>query len=223
MITHWSMYDLAFHFIQDFYGASCPQETKEKVLDEIVDLLYRGFTSGEIARRWKTYRREYPGSIPDFQTLYAKDPEEENLLTPDKMYYHNALILIPPPPKRTFDPESGEIHKENHPYFLEIRASFTIRELVEYYVRSFSLTPDEEDLHQYEGAMKWLLKYHDVEQILFMIDVAANLCRSEDLEPIPPVRLREYRRDAENIRLTKITELRAMGEERIVPRKRALR
>jgi hypothetical protein len=224
MFEQWSVYDLAFHFVQDFYGKECPKDVKSEVLDYMHDLLWDGFTTKEIVSRWKQFKMGNPGKVPDLDQLYKEAPTELNLLKPGKFYYHNKLILLPPPPKREFDINTGEIKKIEEPYFLEMRASMTIGEVTQYYIEQFGLRRvNEVERNHIEGTIKVLLRHYDVELILFMIDCAANERYSEDDgPPTDPITLKSYSVKAEEARQAKITEIRENGEERIVTRKRVL-
>lgn len=218
-----SVFDLAFGFIETFYGKKeCPANVKKDILHFMEDLLYDGFTTEEIEERWQAFADHNPGTMPKLMALYKQGPTSLNLLKPGVFYFHNLLQVVPGAPKRNLDLDSGTITAVGQEYFLEMRASLTVDQLVDYYAKQFGLRLNESDKKRDIGRFKWLLKNHDTESILFMIDAAANLALDMDWAIVEPIKLAEYKREANEMKMAKVTEIRQAGAEQIVPRKRVL-
>ena len=217
-----SVYDLAFNFIEEFFGEKeCSSEIQRDIIDFINDLLYDEFTDSEIVQRWLDFKKQHPGRIPKLEKLYAQPPREKNLLKPNIFYYHNSLQLTCPPPLRELDYNTGEITKFDMPYFLEMRASLTLDELITYYQTHTGIDGVWNN-KRLVGSFHWLLKTYEPEILLFMIDVAVDYAISEDLGRIDPLKLVDYYAMAEANRTAKVTEIRQAGDEKVVLRKRIL-
>lgn len=222
---NYSVFDLTFTYIQRFYTEEPNREEKLRILNQFEDLLFYGWTTEDIVKSLRAFQVRYPGQRPDLPQLFSKlNPTSNNLLKPNKTYYHNELRLMPGPPKRELDYNTGEIKKVVEEYFLEIRASYTIDNLVDYFIKQFDLPSNGDERKRYIGGFKYLLKTYNIDLVLFMIDAAANLTYSEDRNQrdFNPLDLAEYRHAAETATMNKQTEIRIAGDDKIVPRKRVL-
>jgi hypothetical protein len=220
-----SVFDLAFHYIERFYEEEPSTEEKREILERFEDLFAFGWTIEGISKVIKRFMQEHPGVRPDIAKLFSKAySPEKNLISPDAFYYHNQLRITPGAPKRELDINTGEIKKVEEEYYLEMKASYTIDNLVDYYVTQLRLHIDAYERKKLVGAFKYLLKSHDVESLLFMIDVASNTVYSEDRDRngFTPFKLTDYRTFANQQRDAKRTENILSGDDKIVPRKRIL-
>lgn len=219
-----SIFDLVYDYMDKFFpDEKLTKEQKVNIHREIKKVLRYRWCSEDILRRFRDIKR----NRPDLKTLNVsklfsgRKPPNKNLLDPEVFYYHNILRITCKPPRRQLDIDSGEIININEPYFLEMRASFSMDELIDYYCKQFRIQLPKQERARYAGAFKWLLKMIDIEIILFMIDVAANICLSED-KPAPstPMEIRQYIREAMEVRDLKETEAVLSGGNKIVKRKR---
>lgn len=222
-----SIYDIVYDYMDLFYsGVPLDKEQKKTIHAEIKKLLVAGWCSSELSSTFKMVKRK----SPDLQTLKAstvvkgKRKKEVNLLKQGKFYFHNALRMTSPPPKREIDYDSGEITSISTPYFLEMRASYTVDELVDYYGRQIGTKLRSHEKARYIGSFKWLLKTYDVEMILFMIDATVNMCIAEDMPmPYNPLDIQKYMKEAELAYNQKQTETVVSGGKKIVRKKRVRR
>lgn len=221
----YSIFDLGFAFIQRFYDSEPAQEEKKRIINEFSDLLLDGWTAEDIIKTLRTFQMKYPGTRPDLYQLFGKVSQTGyNLLYPGCFYYHNQLRIIPGPPKRELDYNTGQIIKIEEPFFLEMRASYTLDNLVDYFIAQFHLDVTIDDRKRYAGGFKYLLKNYNIDTILFMIDAASNYAYSEDMNQrdFNVLQLQDYRTKAEHAIGQKRTENKISGDDRIVPRKRVL-
>lgn len=217
-----SIYDIVFDYIELFFSnKKLTKEQKKTIHQQIKTLLSDGWCYSDIYRIFHTTKHK--------PTLYVthlfkgKKPKEKNLLKPGKFYYHNDLRLTSKPPKRVIDYDTGEIKIINEPYFLEMKASYSINDLIHYYIRQTG-QGNEQDIPRYLGSFQWLLKHYTVEEILFMIDIMVNMQKSEDLPPIQsPLDIQKYYREAKEIRQEKKTETVLSGGNKIVRKRRTRR
>jgi hypothetical protein len=219
-----SIYDLVHEYIRIFFkNEKVKKEKKKRIHNEIKELLAKGWCADELMEGFKAYKKKYPDAkttlVTTMFTMRAK--KKKNLLKPGKFYYHNDLRLTSRPPRKEIDYDSGEIKTISEPYFLEMRADYTIDDLVNYYIKQFRLNPHPNDRKRYRGSLQYLLKQESLETLLFMIDANANYCQSED-RPAPrtPLDITEFAKEALEAKSAKVTETALAGGKRIVRKKR---
>lgn len=218
-----SIYDLVYQYIDIFYRhEKLNKEQKKTIHCEIKSLLKNGWCSSDLYEGFIRAKKKRP----DYRTLHVrklfnvKRPKERNLLAPGVFYYHNDLRLTSGPPKRIIDYDSGEVKIINDPYFLEMKASYSVNDLINYYTRFVS--GDAGNKSRLIGSFNWLLRNYKVEEILFMIDVTINMCESEDLSlPHSPLDIQKYYREAKELIVLKETDTVLAGGRKIVRKKRA--
>ncbi len=218
-----SIYDLIYDYIARFYpDQKVDKETRRTIHREIKSLLKRGWCSSELFARFKVMGRRKGEPTPLVRKLVSgTPPKKKNLLDPDAFYYHNLLRVTCKPPSRSLDVDSGIIINHSETYFLEMRASLTMEELVEYYCRQFRLTLRKGDIDRMMGSFRWLLQAYTVEEILFMIDMNANNCLQADrAPPRSPLDIKRYLDDAIHVRSLKKSEAVLSGGNEIVRKKR---
>ena len=72
-------------------------------------------------------------------------------------------------------------------YFLEIKASYTIEELTDYYIKQMKLniTGDvEKERNRLRGSLTYLMEKFHIDLMLFLIDSAANHIEELDLKQL---------------------------------------
>ena len=208
-----SALDLAYEYTKKYI----PEPTnaqKRDVLDEIEYLLDKGWTAEEITKHCDGSK----GS--PIEELKGKQREKENLLKAGTFYYHNELRIFPGAPKRIIDYNTGVITKVDEPHFLEMRASYSYDDLIDYYFKQHGeIHPNKHK--RAAGAFAYLLKNYSLETVLFMIDQAANFIKEEDAEPLDsPLGIEAYHRAAIEVIGEKMTEERLAGDDKVVPRRR---
>lgn len=214
-----SVYDLAYWYLQTFFpNEELTKREKKQVIDEMRAILDEGWTSKEIR---EVLEKEGVKTLFPSALFRDRKPSVWNLLDSNAFYLHPQLRIMPGPPKRIIDYNKGTIKKITEPYFLEMRASYTLNDLVRYYEDQHNLKLTDDEREQCRGAFRYLLKNFSVDEILFMIDVAANHIRDHDLPPLEnPLELKKFAKEAREEINAKRTEERLAGNDRIVPRKR---
>lgn len=220
----YSVYDL----IEEYRQMFCPDEKLEKedrkeLLRSLRECLDKGWNAHEIIQAFRVYKRKHDDDDweLDITRMMRGRSANPNLLKSRRFYYHNALRLTAAPPKREIDYDSGEIKCINEPYFLEMKASFNVDDLIEYYVRHMKPDMKKDTITRYKGTFTYLLKSYNVEEILFMIDVTVNHVLSNDVrKPNSPFDIEKFYNDAEDMRNQKKTEAVLSGGKQIVRKKR---
>jgi hypothetical protein len=220
-----SIYDLAFNYVSMFYNVQdITKEIKMEAINNMASLLSKGWTSTEIQYNMDFFKRKYPGQRPNLKTYFnGRAPKRRNLLTDSNAYYyHNALRLTPSPPVVTVDYNTGEITRKVEPYFLEMRASFTIEDLYEYYLKHEDMYNKVElSEAKYIGGLKWLIDKYKLEIVLYMIDMANQAILYIDLPPFTTVmNLQDYHGAAQETFNKRVTDVKIAGDDKIVPKRR---
>lgn len=217
-----SVYDLAFAYLQKFYRTEPDNMVKTRVIIEMKKSLYRGWTTEEISTSLKQANPN--DGPPDLDFMFGEF-KEGNLLLSEKMYYHNLLRCCPPPPTVNWDINTGEITPvDEQEYFLEMRASITLDQITDYYISQMEIKPDEVNLNRYKGSFKCLIDKYGLDLTLFMIDASKNLIFSEHLnKPVTPMAIAENITQAQELYNQKRNEIIAAGDDKIVYKNRKLK
>lgn len=218
-----SIYDIVYDYIDIFYTDESPtREDKKTIHSEVKKLLELGWCEEELVKGFKEGKKKRPDiySAKVSQLFTPKKPKRINLIRPNVFYYHNDLRLTCAPPKREIDYDSGDITVINEPYFLEMKASYSIEDLIHYYRRQVG-TSKSDDNNRFKGSLLYLLKSYTVEELLFMIDIMVNTCKADDL-PLPssPLDSQKYYKEAKEVINLKKTETIQAGGKAIVRKKR---
>jgi hypothetical protein len=215
-----SLYDITYGYLKKYYRGDVNDNTVMDTMEGFKKALEKGWTEKEIIQAIKTFNKG--GSSHDSLMRYFSkmNPKDRNLLKADTFYWHSQLRITPGAPKRVVDYDSGEIKKVDEPHFLEMRASYTMDDLLAYYELQHGEVEDHQR-NKYRGALKYVLNNYSIDTVLFMIDASANFIKAEDYEPLgSPLGIQDYARQAQHLIGEKITEERTAGDDKIVPRKR---
>lgn len=221
-VNNISIFDIEDDYVGMVYDKTTPTKADRKTIRaELRALLNSGWCSSEL---YDGFRNTKEYETPFVSDLFeGKRPRMKNLINTGTFYYHNDLRITSPPPKRMIDYDSGEITTISDPYFLEMKASYTMEDLILYYVRQVG-NIHRPDHQRFEGSFNWLMKFYTVQQILFMIDVMVNTCQCEDLSPPEsPLDIQRFYRDARIIYTEKKTETLIAGGKAIVRKNRTRR
>lgn len=192
-----SIYDLAYTLAEQ--TSTYTPAGKRQILEEVRQKLREGWTADDI--------------------LQGRKRQGDNLVDPDHFYYHSQLHLTPPPPVTRVNLETGEIEEVSEPWYLEIRCSYRLDDLLDYYLSRFPA--EESEMDRIIGAMKWLVRRYDLDLILFMIDACYSaVLQGEASPPESPLRLRNFLTEAQEALEQKRNEMAEMGVTGVVPKQR---
>lgn len=212
-----SIYDLTIRYLNRFYEpGEVTSDVKKKAFRDMFTLLENGFTETEIIRAIE--KSNNPPNI---------DPNKKgnkNLVQPMYFYFHPELRILPPPPKRVIDYNEGTIKKIDSEKYLEMKSTYTLDDLAGYYYRHFDGITGVRDSRKLQGAFKYMLKFYNVEKLLFMIDIASNHVKAGDarMQSNEPFFIEDYKREAELAYQEKRTTEVQAGVNKIVPKKRTI-
>lgn len=225
-----SIYDLSYEYIKRNWPTGFEASNKDKVdvkkaleavladsftADEMMDIIDNTYPT-KMAINPKDVFNSVVGAFPD------KPKQDLNLIKPNKFYWHPQLRILPAAPMRVLDYDTGIITKVDQPYFMEMRASYTVKDLAEYYMRqTVKVTVGFAPMNQVIGSMNHLLSNHSIDTVLFMIDAAANYIREGDRRPLKsPLDIQEFLVEARGMLSEKMTAEIESGDDKIVPKQR---
>lgn len=218
-----SIYDIVYYYIDTFYPQEkLDKEQKKTIHRQVKKLLSNGWCSSELCEGFKNAKKKRQSPTLYVSKLFAgKRPKQVNLLEQGTFYYHSELRLTSAAPKREIDYDSGEIKIINEPYFLEMKASYSVEDLIRYYAKQTRIKLLDHEISRFKGSFNWMIKTYSLEDILFMIDATVNMSLAEDLPmPSSPLDTQAYIKDGRDARNQKVTETVQSGGNKIVRKKR---
>jgi len=183
-----SVEELAHYFVYEITKARIGIEGRlQSAYHAITKLLEKGWTLQEIKEELDQFARDYPQIILNVyhvEEIMAKKEPPNNLLQADIFYYHNILREVSPPVKIAKDPKTGQLIRQSHPFFLEMKRRFTMKDLLNYWYEQMDIAPSEHLIRQDEGKFKYMLSNYTLDEILFAIDVAKTIRKEQQLRPL---------------------------------------
>lgn len=165
-----------------------------------------GWTYKQVKRAIET---KHPKATSIRDILFPK----ENLVQNDQIFYHSELRIFPPMPKSRIDDEGNIIYINlDEEFSLEMTKTFCMYNLMKYYYSKFNIIPNTHEVKRDVGAMKYLLKFQSVDQLLFLIDVSWSIIIDADSAmPLTPLDMQSYTREANWAYEEKIAYDRSVG------------
>jgi hypothetical protein len=206
-----SVYDLTYYYLMKNYNSEPSKEVRNKIMNKILIKLKHGWTDIEL---YKAIKKD-----EDLDSMYSD--KKYNIL-PNKFHYHNQLRITPEMNVKAVDDiELEQVDSGEH--YLEMRASYTLDELFNYYIDTLGLNKEEIDYKKAVGSLRYLVNKYGVDLTLYMIDsylieilegrkqLSSNTILLSDMIDIA--------RDTLN---RKKDEARSMRNDRFKPRKRTI-
>lgn len=222
-----SVYDLVYLILKRLPKDKVTQNLKRVLLQDTVALLNSGWTSQDIINaiaEQDTFDVDDNGEYKISNILSNLTNNKKNLLNPYRVYFHNEIRMAPKPVTIDFDYDSGEVKRANEEYFLEMRASYTIEDLMKYYLSKPNLVSNRTAFtSRVRGGLEWLVNSYDLELVLYMIDASndhISFCNLNSLKNVMDIQ--DYYTEAKEIYQRRYNESKVNGDDKIVPRKRQL-
>jgi hypothetical protein len=179
---------LAHYFVECIVRKSGNIQTRiERALVALAKLEEQGWMLEEIKNEMDLFAQTYPAVVTNIyhiEEIMGNKEAPNNLMESGVFYYHNRLRNVPPPPKMKFDKETRQYIRIEQPFFLEMKKRFSMPELLEYWYTSNGMKATEHNLKQDTGKFKYLLGMYDLDEVLFMIDVAQSNRREANQRPL---------------------------------------
>ena len=211
-----SVYELAFNLINKNYK-DIDNKTKVKIINKIIEVLQNGSSYNSINSKIQT---SPIGSEDVERYLEGTRIGCSNLINFNIFYYHNELRVVPAAPEVYFDLNTGDFVREPFEYFLEMKASYTIDDLIDYLGTKPSMSLLFNNRNRLVGGLNSLLAKYDVDKLLFAIDHTDMVYDRRLIKNI--FEIEEYMSEAEDSYNMKLTESVINETNKIVPKKRKL-
>ncbi|RHW32025.1 hypothetical protein [Oceanobacillus profundus] len=218
------IYDLAYYFTVNVLRK--PEHNTARIhnaCQSIQNLCGVGWTLDALKAEIDAFQRDYPSllaNIYHLEEVIGNKKPPNNLIEEDVFYYHNHLRITSSPSKLVLNKETRQYERVEEEFFLEMKAFFTIEDLLKYWYESNGMRSTNHHIKQDTGRFKYLLDFYDIDEVLFMIDIAQQQRALFDLRPLTNAfQLEKYVEDArkkikekQNIHLLK-------GINHVIPRK----
>lgn len=141
-----------------------------------------------------------------------------------KKRYHNELRIYPKASTVSYDINTGELSRDTEKYFLEYKYSYTIEDLLKYYLsKEYLYNKNTVDEKRFMIHLTDLVRRYGVENVLFMIDASESYLETLKYKTLNnPYGIVDQYNLAMEIKDRKKSEIIASGCDKIVPRKRLL-
>lgn len=179
---------LAEYFVKEITQRMTGTDARiERALAAIVQLENKGWTLKDIKNELDAFAKAYPGLVTNIyhmEEIMANKQPPSNLMEKDVFYYHNRLRKTSKPVRIYRDKETGSFIRQEEKFFLEMKDSFTMKDLLEYWYDSNGMKPTEHNLKQDKGKFEYILGFYDIDEVLFMIDIAQITRKERMLRPL---------------------------------------
>lgn len=223
-----SVYDLAIDYIINFYTRLPSNKEKKIVIHKFEQYLSEGWNQIEIFEHLEVIKKnEHLRNdcyLDKALKLYKKDLKLRNLIDPEEIHYHNELRIFPGRKVVKIDYNSGTFIPTETKTFLEMRASYTVKNLYEYFISKENMyIKDLVDKKQFVGAFNWLLSKFEIDDILFMIDKANSKVNNDptSLKLKHPLDLKQFIEEGRKALTSKKNALIYNGADTIIYKDRS--
>ncbi|MES9681735.1 hypothetical protein ABWK22_02220 [Gottfriedia acidiceleris] len=219
-------------FEKDTHGKiNCEPNYKKEVINDIGEILAGQSVSAKELNDLFDKEKDNPqkglfykpSSILDANKIaYVRKPyyDPENLLVPGQFYYHPRLQATPPPPMLEIaDDGTIKASYDDEPFYLEIIDKITKRDLVDYFYSKTNAATPESTLSRDIGAFDHMLRFWDVDFILYLVD-EAFACSLDNGKPMPksPLDIQNFEAEALSVHEARKVICYEEGLDRVLPR-----
>lgn len=152
--------------------------------------------------------------------IASRTSNHENILKTD-VYYHKRLRVTPKPHVVNVDYNEGTMVSQGQEYFVEMIASFSMKDLKQYLFANAKINTDVYHDKRVNGLLADYVKRYGLEQTLFMIDIAIEQSYDNEFSnDLQLDKLANYYDRARACLNTAINNCNSNGGNIICPRKR---
>ncbi len=172
LINKGSVYDLAAFYIKLFVGRSINKDELKNIIGKFSYILDKGYTFKECIKiMTSNMSNKHNFSIMDI-TKYTS--LHENIIKQNQMYYHKELRIQPEPSVTNIDYNTGTMVSTKQEYFVEIAASYTMNDLMNYLL-SFGYVNTHQWQHtRLRKLIEHYVKKYGIDIVLFMFEAIAD-------------------------------------------------
>ena len=199
---------------------SSSEDMIKKACREIPTLLDEGWTLDTLSSTIYELATRFPVLAQNayhIRELLGKTKPPLNLIEPDVFYYHNELrVQYETPRKQIVDGKL--VYVEEEPLFrLEIKTYYGAEEFLDYFYKRVKLPRSPQFEKRDLGRLKHLIEQHDIDTLLFAIDVMVETRLANGLRISDNLfNIQDYMMEAEDVISRKRNQHRLMGINREV-------
>lgn len=165
-----SVYDLAATYILLYVRRKVTEAEHKDIVAKFSYILDNGYTFKECVSIMKTNIGNN-FKILDIQKYSYKN---SNLLKQNQMYFHKELRIQPEPSVTDIDYNTGTMVSTKPEYFVEIAASYTMEDLMNY-LMSFGYTDKTQwQYSRLHNMLKHYINKYSLDIVLFMFEAIAD-------------------------------------------------
>lgn len=179
LINKGSVYDLAAFYINLFVGRPVNENELEYIVNTFSAILDKGYTLQECV----TILRENVGN-KNFKIMQINGYtcSFENIIKQSQIYYHKELRIQPKPAISDIDYNTGAMVSTKQEYFVEIAASYTIKDLMKYLLSFSFVNTYQWQYSRLKGLMEHYIKKYGIDIVLFMFEAIADNIEDEEFD-----------------------------------------
>jgi len=177
--------ELAKYFVYQITQSQIGIDNRIASATQSIDqLIENGWGLNDIKEELDQFARTYPQvvfNIYHVEEIMGNKQPPDNLIEQGMFYYHTALREVSPPVRMKFDEVTGEYVRTASTFYLEMKKTFTMQELLDYWYTKMGITRTDRLIRQDEGKFKYMLDTYTVEEILFCIDMSNSVRKEMEL------------------------------------------
>lgn len=167
-----SVYDLAAIYVKLFVGRPVNKDELKNITDKFSYILDKRYTFKECVNilisninNKKCFKIL---NILNYKSSFT------NIIKQNQMYYHKELRIQPEPVVVDIDYNTGTMVSTKQEYFVEIAASYTIEELMNYLLSFKYVNTYQWQYSRLKGMMEHYIKKYGIDTVLFMFEAIDN-------------------------------------------------
>lgn len=214
------MYDLLTVYIMLHVRRKPTIEEQKDILHKLYEILNDGYTFKTVLDvLFGVFLQNKQFTNPNQIASYLSNAPKDNLIK-QEIYYHKELRIQPSPSVTEVDYNTGTMVSSGQEFFVEMAASYTLDELLQYllsfgYVNTIEFTPN-----RIKGLLKHYLKKYGIDIVLFIMEAISN--NIEDKQTFNFDRFESYYSIANGYINNIKNNCHSTGGDKIIPRKRRL-
>lgn len=183
MLTKGSVFDLAAVYTLLFIGRQIDEQEHKNIIGKFSYILDKGYTYKEcmsiMLSSMSNTAKKKNFKIKDILSFSSNNG---NLLKQNKIYYHKELRINPEPHMVDIDYNTGNMVSTKQEFFVEMAASYTIDELVQYLLSFGYVNTKQWQPNRLKGLIKHYIGKYEIDIVLFMIEAVANNIETKEFD-----------------------------------------
>ena len=167
-----SVYDLAAFYIDLYVGRKVNKDELNYIIKSFSSILDMGYTLNECVKILLNNMNDKQ----KFKIMFIKNYTSsfENIIKQNQTYYHKELRIQPKPTTIDVDYNTGTMVSTKQEYFIEMAASYTLKDLMEYLLSFGYVNTQQWQYSRLKGLLEHYIKKYGIDTVLFMFEAIAD-------------------------------------------------